>query len=108
MLGRLMEGSPPTRFVGRSAGRLTALLPGVLLAGIVAVLARPCSASGDSLAYLTKARDGKACCPHHLLFNAAVRSVCLGLAAVVGVVTSSSPQVHNLVLASSRSSPSAG
>jgi len=103
ILGRLMEGSPPTRFVGRSAGRLTALLPGVLLAlGIVAVLASTAALeqSGDSLAYLTKARDGQGLFhPHHLLFNAAVRSVYLGLAAVVGVRDIVlAAQVHNLVL----------
>ena len=85
----------------RSTDRLVGLLPGVLLSlGIVAVLAATAAVeqSGDSLAYLTRARDGGGLFhPHHLLFNAAVRSVHLGLAAVTGVHdVVLAAQVHNL------------
>jgi hypothetical protein len=97
-----MEGSPPTRFVGCSARRLTILIPGVLLAaGIVVALASTAALeqSNDSLSYLVKARDGRRLFhPHHLVFNAAVRALYLGLDWTVGardVVLAA--QVHNLV-----------
>jgi len=78
-----------------------ALLPGVLLSlGVIAVLAATAAIeqSGDSLAYLTKARDGEGLFhPHHLIFNAAVRSVYLGLNSVTGIRdVVLAAQVHNL------------
>ncbi len=81
--------------------RLTVLLPGILIAvGIVAVLAATAAVeqSGDSLAYLTKARAGEGLFhPHHLIFNAAVRSVYLGLGALTGVRdVVLAAQLHNL------------
>ena len=50
------------------------------------------------MAYLTKARDGEGLFhPHHLIFNAAVRSVYLGLNSVTGIRdVVLAAQVHNL------------
>jgi hypothetical protein len=81
--------------------RASSPLPGILLAlGIAAVLAGSAAVeqSADSLAYLTKARAGTGLFhPHHLLFNAAVRMVYLGLAALTGVRdVVVAAQVHNL------------
>jgi len=74
----------------------------VLLAlALVAVLASTAASeqSRDALSYLDKAREGHALFhPHHLLFNAAVRALYLGLdwsAGVSDVVLAA--QAHNLV-----------
>jgi len=97
-----MRGSPRRRFGVRSLQQLAPLLPGVLLAlALVAVLASTAASeqSRDALSYLDKAREGHALFhPHHLLFNAAVRALYLGLdwsAGVSDVVLAA--QAHNLV-----------
>src|SRR5512137_1766194 len=97
-----MRGPPGRRFGFRPLRQLAPLLPGVVLAlALVAVLASTAALeqSNDSLSYLVKARDGRRLFhPHHLLFNAAVRALYLGLdwsAGVSDVVLAA--QVHNLV-----------
>lgn len=99
-----MEASFPARSTDRRARPVVDLLPGVVVAAaIVAVLASTAALeqTGDSLAYLRKARiGGKLFHPHHLLFSASVRLVYLGLDSVVGVRdVVLAAQIHNLAYA---------